>query len=426
MILAQGLDTSADHGEDPDEQTAAFRKEAREWIEANAPKHLKQHLETSTFGSLNTGDHDEIEVSKAWQKKKAEAGWATLMWPKAYGGRGATPMENIVWGQEEGLYGALGGMFIIGLGMCGPTVMSFASEEQKKQLLPKLASGEDVWCQLFSEPASGSDLAGLRTKAVKDGDDWIINGQKIWTSGAHFSDWGLLLTRTDPDVAKHKGLTMFFLDMRSEGVDIRPIKQINGGSSFNEVYFENVRIPGAQRLGEVGDGWNVALTTLMNERMAIGGSISTGLPDFLDLVQNLVVENEKAVARSDVKSKLADYYVKASGLKNTSIRAVSLVAKGGIPGPENSIGKLVAGELMQELTKYAMDLQGFGSVINDPTVADGSARFQAMLMRSPAVRIEGGTDQILRNIISERVLGLPAEMRADKGLAFSEIPTGVS
>ena len=404
---------------------AAFRAEAREWIGANAPVQLKPHLETSTFGSLNTGGQNEVEAGKAWQKKKAEGGWAALTWPEEYGGRGASPIENVVWHQEEGIYGSLGGMFIVGLGMCGPTLMAYATQAQKKRYLTKMAEGDEIWCQLFSEPASGSDLAGLRTKAVKDGDEWVINGQKVWTSGAHFSDFGILLTRTDPDVAKHKGLTMFFIDMRSEGVDIRPIKQINGGSSFNEVYFENVRIPDAQRLGGVGEGWQVALTTLMNERMAIGGSIATGVPEFIELVESLLLDNDKAIARTDVRARLADFYIKAAGLKNTGIRAVSLVAEGGMPGPENSIGKLVAGELMQELTKYAMDLQGFGAVINDPTIAEGNARFQAMLLRSPAIRIEGGTDEILRNIISERVLGLPEEMRADKGMSFNDIPQGV-
>ncbi|CAA0093419.1 Acyl-CoA dehydrogenase FadE34 [Zhongshania aliphaticivorans] len=425
LIAAQGGDVdSAAVPNDSSPEDSAFRKEVRAWLAENAPTHLAPHLKKSVFGKANTGGEDIVEVSKAWQRKKAEGGWAAMMWPQEYGGRGATPMQSIIWGQEEGVYSQLSGLFIIGLGMCGPTMIAYASEGQKKRYLPKLASGEEVWCQLFSEPGSGSDLAGLRTKAVKDGDEWVVNGQKIWTSGAQHSDYGILITRTDPTVAKHKGLTMFFVDMRSAGVDVRPIKQINGGSSFNEVYFEDVRIPDAQRLGEVGDGWRVALTTLMNERMAIGGLMPTGLADFMELVNTLILENDKAIARPDVKARLADYYSKVSGLKNAGIRSINLVAKGGMPGPENSISKLVAGELMQDLTKYAMDMQGFAAVIDDADIAEGGARFQAMLMRSPALRIEGGTDQILRNIISERVLGLPEEMRADKGLAFNDIPTG--
>ncbi len=403
---------------------ATFRTEARAWIQANAPKHLFAALSSSTFGGMNTGDEDPLQAAKKWQKKKAEAGWACLLWPQEYGGRAATPIQSVIWNQEEGVYGKLGGLFIIGQGMCGPTMMAFAGEEPKRRLLPKLASGEEVWCQLFSEPHSGSDLAGLRTRAEKVGDEWVINGQKIWTSGAQYSDYGILITRTDPTVAKHKGLTMFFLDMRSPGIEIRPIKQVNGQSGFNEVYFDNVRIPDSQRLGAVGDGWRVSLTTLMNERLAIGGSIATGFPELNSLVQSLPISRDKAVNDAAVRSRLADWYCKASGLRNTAARAISALSRGETPGPENSIGKLVAGGMMQDIAKYAMDLQGFGSVVNDPAIAEGNARFQAMLLRSPAVRIEGGTDQILRNIIAERVLGLPDDMRADKGVPFNKIPSG--
>jgi len=407
-------------------EEAAFRAEARAWIQANAPTYLKPYLERSGFGSTNTGEYDTMAEAKQWQAKKAEAGWACLAWPKEYGGRGASPIEGVIWGQEEGVYGKLSGAFIIGHGMCGPTLMAYATEEQKEQYLPRLASGEEIWCQLFSEPHGGSDLAGLRTRAERDGDDWVINGQKIWTSGAQHSDYGILITRTDPTVAKHKGLTMFFLDMRSAGVDIRPIKQANGQSEFNEVYFDDVRIPDSQRLGEVGDGWRVSLTTLMNERLAIGGGIATGYPDLEELVRALPLGNGVALDNPAVRTKLADWHCKASGLRNTASRLITALSKGDTPGPEASIGKLVAGTMMQDIAKFALDLQGLGGVVVDPAVAEGSARFQAMLLRSPAVRIEGGTDQILRNIIGERVLGLPGDMRADKGIPFNEIPKGES
>ncbi|MDA9282384.1 acyl-CoA dehydrogenase family protein [Pseudomonadales bacterium] len=400
-----------------------FRQTARAWIQDNAPAYLEAPLSGSGFGSTRTGDFDPIAEAKKWQKTKADAGWACIQWPKEYGGRGATPIESVIWSQEEGVYGKLSGTFIIGQGMCAPTMMAYAGEEAKLRYLPKLASGEEIWCQLFSEPHGGSDLAGLRTKAVKDGDTWVINGQKIWTSGAQHSDYGILITRTDSDVAKHRGLTMFFLDMKSDGVDIRPIKQANGDSGFNEVFFDNVRIPDAQRLGEVGDGWKVALTTLMNERLAIGGSIATGFPEIQALVSELVLANGPASGDQAVRSKLADWYAKSAGLKNTGARAISALSKGEIPGPENSIGKLVAGGMMQDIAKFAVDLQGLGGLVTDPAIARSQAQIQAMLMRSPAVRIEGGTDQILRNIIAERVLGLPEDMRADKGLAFSQIPT---
>lgn len=407
-------------------EEAAFRAEARAWIEANAPKELEAELKMGGFGNNGLKSVDTITASKAWQKKKAEAGWACLHWPKAYGGRGATPIERVIWGQEEGVYGALSGLFIIGHGMCGPTVMAWADEETKTRLLPPLASGEHIWCQLFSEPAGGSDLAGLRTAAVQATDgsgDWIINGQKIWTSGAQHSDYGIVITRTDPTVAKHKGLTMFWLSMKTPGIEVRPIKQANGQSGFNEVYFTDVRIPDSQRLGAVGQGWQVSLTTLMNERLSIGSGMPTGFPELFDFCMNLQTEDGLAIDDRSVRSRLAQYAVKASGLKYTGMRAISALSKGETPGPENSIGKLVAGATMQELAMFALDLQGQGGVVRDPELSAAGARFQEMLLRSPATRVEGGTDEILRNIIAERVLGLPGDIRVDKDVPFKDIPT---
>ncbi|MET0182041.1 MAG: acyl-CoA dehydrogenase family protein, partial [Caulobacterales bacterium] len=362
---------------------------------------------------------------KAWQKKKQEAGWACLHWPKEYGGGDASAIQRVIWQQEEGPYAALSGLFTIGHGMCGPTVMAYATEEQKREFLPRCASGEDIWCQLFSEPAGGSDLAGLRTRAEKDGDEWVVNGQKIWTSGAQHSDWAILITRTDPNVPKHKGLTMFFVNMHSPGIEIRPIKQANGDSGFNEVFFTNLRIPDAQRLGAVGDGWNVSLTTLMNERLSIGSGMPTGFPDLFNLCCEIETESGLAIEDRMVRSKLADFAVRTSGLKYTAMRAISAVSRGETPGPENSIGKLVAGATMQEVAMFALDLQGQAGAIQDPELSASAARFQRMLLRSPATRVEGGTDEILRNIIAERVLGLPADIRVDKNLPFNQIPTKV-
>ncbi|HEX7758576.1 MAG TPA: acyl-CoA dehydrogenase [Caulobacteraceae bacterium] len=407
-------------------EEAAFRAQARAWIDANAPAQYLEALQTSGFGNLNLDGADPMAVSKAWQKKKADAGWACLHWPKDYGGRGATPIQRVIWGQEEGPYGALGGIFIIGHGMCGPTMMAYASEEQKRRYLPPLASGEEIWCQLFSEPAGGSDLAGLRTKAEKAPDgsgDWIINGQKIWTSGAHYSDMAILITRTDPTVPKHKGLTMFFLSMKSPGIEIRPIKQANGQSGFNEVFFNDVRIPDAQRLGAVGGGWGVSLTTLMNERLSIGSGMSTGFPELFELCCRLETPNGLAIDDRAVRSKLATWAIRTTGLKYNGFRALSAISRGENPGPENSIGKLVAGPTMQEIAMFAIDLQAQGGVATDPDLAAANARFQAMLLRSPATRVEGGTDEILRNIIAERVLGLPADIRVDKDVPFNQIPT---
>jgi alkylation response protein AidB-like acyl-CoA dehydrogenase len=404
-------------------QEAAFRAEAREWIDANAPKEFEAELSKSSLGRIKLQKHDIVEVSRFWQKKKAEGGWVCLHWPKEYGGRGASPVERVIWQQEEGVYSKLTSPFQIGEGMCGPTVMAYASEADKRRYLPKIASGEEIWCQLFSEPAGGSDVAGLRTRAERDGDHWVINGQKIWTSGAHYSDYGILITRTDPNVPKHKGLTMFYIDMKSRGVEVKPIKQANGMQEFNEVFFTDLRVPDSQRLGEVGDGWNVSLTTLMNERLSIGSRVATGFPELFEFCSNLMTDDGLAIDDRATRSRLANWAVKNSGLKYTSYRAVSALSKGERPGPENSIGKLVAGSMMQDIAMYAMDLQGASGMLTDADTAEAAGQFQAMLMSSPSSRIAGGTDEILRNIIAERVLGLPGDIRVDKDVPFNKIPT---
>ena len=420
----------------PDE--ARFRAEARAWIQANAPKHLQAELALAGFGQPPLRSGDVLAASKAWQKTKSDAGWACLHWPVDYGGRGASPIERVIWQQEEGVYGKLAGSFIIGQGMIAPTLMAYAAEPHKQRYLPPLASGEEVWCQLFSEPAAGSDLAGLRTRAERvasssggvggaggtgdPGGDWVINGQKIWTSGAHYADFGMILTRTDPGVAKHDGLTMFFFDMKSPGIEVRPIKQANGQSGFNEVYFTDVRVPDHQRLGAVGQGWRVSLTTLMNERLSIGAGMPTGFPELFDFCRTFDTGDGLAIDNPAVRAKLATWAVRTSGLKYTAYRSISALSKGQTPGPENSIGKLVAGTTLQEIAAFALDLQGASGALVDAAQPSASARFQAMLLRSPATRIEGGTDEILRNIIAERVLGLPGDLRADRGMPFNQIP----
>ncbi len=410
-------------------QEAAFRAEVRAWIQAHAPTEHRAELELAGYGQPPLRSGDVIAASKAWQKTKSLGGWACLHWPVEFGGRGASPIERVIWQQEEGAYAKLAGVFLIGQGMIAPTLMAYAHEPHKQRYLPPLASGEEIWCQLFSEPAAGSDLAGLRTRAERvagdsseSGGDWVINGQKIWTSGAQYSDHGMVLVRTDPTAAKHDGLTMFFLDMKSPGIEIRPIKQVNGQSGFNEVYFTDVRVPDHQRLGAVGQGWRVSLTTLMNERMSIGAGMPTGFPEMLDFCRSFDTGNGLAIDDAAVRSKLATWAVRTSGLKYTAYRSISALSKGQTPGPENSIGKLVAGQTLQEIAAFALDLQGASGVLVDEGQASASARFQAMLLRSPATRIEGGTDEILRNIIAERVLGLPGDLRADRGLPFNQIP----
>jgi len=265
-----------DFSDTPEE--AAYRRQVREWLRANAPK----------TGTAVAGDDRayDIPAAKAWQAKKAAAGYAQITWPKEWGGPGGTPIQQVIYGQEEAEYDVPASPFAIGLGMCVPTVMAFADEPTKKRFVGPALRGEEIWCQLFSEPAGGSDVAGIRTRAVRQGDEWVVNGQKIWTSGAHFSDFGILLTRTNPDVPKHKGMTMFWIDMKSPGIEVRPIHQMSGATGFNEVFFTDLRIPDSQRLGAVDDGWRVALTTLMNERASIGSRRSAvDYQDFLRLAR---------------------------------------------------------------------------------------------------------------------------------------------
>ncbi|NKB98446.1 MAG: acyl-CoA dehydrogenase [Pseudomonadales bacterium] len=395
----------------------AFREEARTWLEANVP----------TADEL--AGMDGMQRAKFWQKRKADAGWACIRWPKEYGGRDATAIENVILGQEEAKVDAPEtGVFGIGQGMAAPTMMTWATEEQKQRFVPRLATGEDVWCQLFSEPAGGSDLAALRTKADRDGDDWVVNGQKIWTSGAHYSDWAILVVRTDPDVAKHKGLSYFFLDMNSPGIEVKPIRQISGEANFNEVYFTDVRIPDSQRLGDVGQGWQVALTTLMNERASIGaGGGGTKFGTVKELAESVQIDGRPAIEDSHVRAKLATWYVEEAGLKYTIYRTLSALSKGAVPGPENSIGKYVAGKKTQDMASFAIDLLEQEGIIRD---RDQDARFSTLFqdtyMSIPGLRIAGGTDEIMANIIAERVLGLPQEPRMDKGIPFTEVPTGAN
>lgn len=413
-------DADEDMEETPDEH--AFRIEARSWLQDNAPWHLKERIEQSSVGALDLGE-DKIAAAKEWQKKKFDAGWACLHWPRDFGGRAATPTERIIWHQEEGPFAKLGNLFHNGQTMGAPTLIDFASDEQKAELLPKIASGEDVWCQLFSEPAAGSDLAGLRTRAERDGDNWIINGQKIWTSYGTNADWGILIARSDFDVVKHKGLTAFFINMRSPGVEALPIRQMNDQSGFAEVYFTDLKVPDAQRLGEVGDGWKVAVTMLSHERLAIGLEMPTGFDELFDYCTSLEIEDGRVLDNPHIISTLARFEMQATGLHNFMLGSMAQFAKGILPGPENSIVKLAAGQMMQEIAGFAMELQEEAGVLTGQDEPAYAGRFQGMLLRAPATRIEGGSDQILRNIIAERVLGMPADLRADKDRPFSAIKT---
>ena len=393
-------------------QEAAFRTDVADWLAQN---------------QLTDADREgrsALEIAKLWQRRKYEAGWAYIGWDTEYGGRGASPIERVIWDQEEGKYNVPSRFFVIGQGMIAPTLMVWAQPQHKENFLPKLASGEEIWCQLFSEPAGGSDLAALRTKAEKDGDDWVINGQKIWTSQAHYADYGIIVTRTDPTVAKHKGLTMFIVDMKAPGIDIKPIKQLTGESDFNEVYFTDVRIPDHYRLGDVGQGWTAALTTLMNERLAIGGGgPGADVKLALEIATLVEIDGKPAIEDSAVRAKIADFHVLEAGLEYNGYRAITALSRGELPGPENSIGKLVGAPKLQAIASFCMDLlEESGIVWSDDSLLTSLA--QRSYMGAPGLRIAGGTDEIMTNIIAERVLGLPQDPRLDKGIPFNEVPTG--
>jgi acyl-CoA dehydrogenase len=410
-----------DFEDSPEE--AKFRAEVRSWLDANAKKRVKREISAE---DMENGAANEMAASRAWQKTKAQAGYARITWPKGMGGIGGTPMQSIIFNQEEAKYDvAGGGPFSIGLGMCIPTLMAYGSEESKKRYVWPAVQGDEIWCQLFSEPAGGSDVANLRTRAEKHGDTWTINGSKIWTTGAQFSDYGIILTRTDPNVPKHKGLTMFYLSMKSPGVDIRPIKQASGGSGFNEIFFTDVKIPDSQRLGEVGNGWTVALTTLMHERLAVGGGQGGGLdvPQLMQLARSLELEDGPAIKNAAVRDKIADWYVRSAGLRYTTLRTMTALSRGQQPGPEASIAKIVVASKLQDLSAFAMDLEGEAGILQGDA-APMHGMFQGGWLSAPGLRIAGGTDEILRNIIAERVLGLPQDIRVDKDVPFNKIPTG--
>jgi alkylation response protein AidB-like acyl-CoA dehydrogenase len=407
-----------DFNDSPEE--AAYRQQVRTWLEANAPKrHVSDDME---------GDSDSMPASRAWQAKKAAAGYACITWPKEWGGQGGNPIQSVIFSAEEANYPIPPNPYQIGLGMCVPTVMNFADEATKARFSGPAIRGEEIWCQLFSEPSGGSDVAAARTKAVKAPDgsgDWLISGQKVWTTGAQFSDFGIVVVRTNPDVPKHKGLTMFWVDMKSPGIEVKPIHQMSGGSGFNEVFFTEVRVPDSQRLGAEGDGWKVSLVTLMNERLAVGGASGAGWSQFMEAARKTPgLDGNSALKDNALREKLADWYVQAEGLKHTRNRTMTALSKGQTPGPESSIGKIISAVQMQELGNTAVEMLDQYGIINDPELALLHGAFQTSVMFAPGMRIAGGTDEILKNIIAERVLGLPGDIRVDKDVPFKDMPTG--
>ncbi len=409
-----------DFNDSPEE--VAFRKKARAFLE--------QHLtelgpDEAPTGLSEREDGDAIQRAKDWQATKFDNGWGVLTWPKEFGGQGMGRLEASVFAQEEAKFRTPPNVYGIGHGMLGPTLMTHGTKEQQERFIAEMARGQEIWCQLFSEPAAGSDLAGLRSTAVKDGDEWVINGQKIWSTGAHFCDWGMIVTRTDPELPKHDGLTYFIVDMRGPGIECRPIKQINGGSGFNEVFFSDVRVPDSQRVGGVGEGWKVAITTLMNERVSIGAGGGGGrTKDLFRLASECKRNGKPAIEDSGVRARLADIFITGKGLQYTGYRIQSALSRGGTPGPEGSISKAIGAPHSQQVASFAMELQGAMGAVTQEGLTPGDAIWQETYLGSPGLRIAGGTDEVLKNIIAERVLGLPSEHRADKGIPFRDVPTG--
>jgi alkylation response protein AidB-like acyl-CoA dehydrogenase len=377
----------------PDE--AAFRAELRAWLEENLPEQLRGHR-----GGAARFDEPEM---REWSRALYDAGYAGLTWPKEYGGGGAPYTHQAIYLEEVARAEAPPHIGVIGLGMAGPTIMAHGSEEQKKRHLAPILSAEEIWCQGFSEPGAGSDLAGVRTTARLDGGRFVVDGQKAWSSFAHIAHWCILVTRSDPESTRHAGLTYLIVDMHSPGVEVRPLRQITGEAEFNEIFFTGVEVPAENVLGEVGEGWQVAMTTLLHERGTLGFALQAALEV---QIRKLVALAQDRGADALQRDRIAYEWSELQALRFTNARSLSQLVKTGIPGPEGSIAKLVWSEANQRVTKLALELLG-----PDAPLADGNAPYggywQYQQLRSRGNTIEAGTSEILRNIVAERVLGLP-------------------
>ncbi|HEY1515137.1 MAG TPA: acyl-CoA dehydrogenase family protein [Solirubrobacteraceae bacterium] len=375
----------------PAEET--FRDELREWLAANNP------------GREPGGDEAAFQFRLDWQRQLHDAGWAGVSWPKEYGGRGATLVEQAIFNEEVVRARTPSVANVLGLAMGGPTVIAHGTEEQRKRYLPPILSGDEIWCQGFSEPGAGSDLASLKTRATRHGDEWVVTGQKVWTTFAHHAKWCMLVARTDPDAPKHKGLSYFLMDMEQDAVQVRPLRQITGESEFNELFIEEARIPNANMIGGEGEGWGVAITTLMHERatLAFGLQVSVqiAMRELIETAHETRGENGQ-VATEDpvVRQHLAQLLIEAEVLRLNAYRGLSAIMRSGVPGPEGSLGKWHWSEVNQSLTEVAMEIAG-------PRAMLASDEWTYRFLRSRANSIEGGTTEILKNIVAERVLGLP-------------------
>jgi acyl-CoA dehydrogenase len=387
-----------------------FRTEVRDALSSR----LQERRVDAGFSFLGAGQ-DDVEAGRALLAALGDGGWGVPTWPAAWGGRDATPEQAAIVAQElsrfdvPDLY-----PFMVGLALVGPTLLAHGTPEQHARWLPAIASGAEIWCQLFSEPDAGSDLAALSTRAVRDGDVWRATGQKVWSSRAHYSRWGLLLARTDPSVPKHAGITAFSLDMTAPGVEVRPLRQMNGDTHFNEVFMTDAPVADTDRVGEVGDGWRVAITTLMHERGALGPGTGPGRRELIDLVRD-EGHADDVVARQRVAGVVSQLEVG----RLTNLRAREVRRGGRPPGPEGSGAKLRGAAAIKSLADLALDVEGLSGLV-------GEDEWLTLFLTAPSISIRGGTDEIQRNILGERVLGLPPEPRPDKGVPFKEVPRSAS
>jgi alkylation response protein AidB-like acyl-CoA dehydrogenase len=374
-------------------EETAFRDELRGWLGENQP------------GDPPTGEGEEAsyEWRRNFQRRLAEGGWAAVHWPTEYGGRGATLTQSAIFFEELARAGAPLPANVLGLLLAGPTIMIWGTPEQKERHLGPIVTAEEIWCQGFSEPEAGSDLASLKTRAVKENGGWRITGQKVWTSGAQYSKWCMLVARTDTEAPKHKGLTYFLLDMEQEAVQVRPLRQITGEAEFNELFIEDARAGDEQVLGGVGNGWKVALTTLMNERAGLAFFLQVRLRQMLDEI--MAQASARGLLDDPVLAdRLGELHLKAEVLRLTAYRGLTQIERYGQPGPEGSLTKWMWSETNQQLTQLAADLLG-------PEAVQAGTRWSYELLRARGNTIEGGTTEILKNIVAERVLGLPRAAR---------------
>ncbi len=394
-----------DFRDTPDE--AAFRQHVRDWLRDNLPP---------KWGTAEWEEPEGLDAlvafHKEWSRKIYDAGFVGMTWPKRFGGQEAPITHQTIVLEEMSRAEAPDHIGLIGIGMAGPTILAHGTDEQRDRFLKNILTGDEVWCQGFSEPNAGSDLASLQTKAVEDGDAFVVTGQKVWSSFAHVADWCILLARTDASGPKHQGITYFLMDMHAPGVEVRPLRQITGDSEFNEIFMDEVRIPRDLVLGEVGQGWNVAITTLMNERANIGfallGRLEMNFRWLVELAKSTPRNGHRAADDPLVRDKIASLWTDVQAFRFTIYRAFSAFLKTGMPGPEGSAAKLFWAETNQHLTKTALEIEGAFAMLGAGAAraADGG-RWQRLQLRSRGNSIEGGTSEILRNIIAERVLGLP-------------------